>query len=92
MKCSTGFAVYVDVTNQEKHMKENKCPKGVNPKAYEQWKKEDREERAKAVEELYRALFRLEELYEVPSESEHPLEKAYELIWDWADEQGINPE
>ena len=92
MKCSTGFAVYIDVTNQEKRMKENKCPKGVNPKAYEQWKKEDREERAKAVEELYRALFRLEELYEVPSESDHPLEKAYELIWDWADEQGINPE
>lgn len=73
-------------------MKENKCPKGVNPKAYEQWKKEDREERMNALEELYRALFRLEELYEVPSESEHPLEKAYELIWDWADEQGLNPE
>ena len=73
-------------------MKENKCPKGVNPKAYEQWKKEDHEERVKAVEELYSALFRLERLYEVPSESEHPLEKAYELIWDWADEQGLNPE
>lgn len=73
-------------------MNENKCPKGVNPKAYEQWKKEDREERVKAVEELYRALFHLEELYEVPSESEHPLEKAYELIWDWAEEQGLNPE
>ena len=73
-------------------MNENKCPKGVNPKAYEQWKKEDREERMNALEELYRALFRLEELYEVPSESEHPLEKAYELIWDWADEQGLNPE
>ena len=73
-------------------MNENKCPKGVNPKAYEQWKKEDHEERAKAVEELYRALFRLEKLYEVPSESEHPLEKAYGLIWDWAEEQGLNPE
>ena len=44
------------------------------------------------VEELYRALFRLEELYEVPSESEHPLEKAYGLIWEWAEEQGLNPE
>ena len=65
---------------------------GVNPDALRQWKKEDREERAKAVEELYKALFRLEELCEVPSESEHPLEKAYGLIWDWADEQGLNPE
>ena len=35
-------------------MKENKCPKGVNPEAYKQWKEEDREERAEAVEELYR--------------------------------------
>ena len=65
---------------------------GVNPDALRQWKKEDREERAKAVEELYKALFRLEELCEVPSESEHPLEKAYGLIWDWAEEQGLNPE
>ena len=73
-------------------MKENKCPKGVNPEAYKQWKEEDREERAEAVEKLYRAIFRLEELYEVPSESEHPLEKAYGLIWEWAEEQGLNPE
>ena len=68
------------------------CPKGVNPEAYAQWKKEDHEERAKAFGELCHALFRLEELYEVPSESDHPLEKAYELIWDWADGQGLNPE
>lgn len=65
---------------------------GVNPDALRQWKKEDHEERVKAVEELYKALFRLEELCEVPSESEHPLEKAYGLIWDWAEEQGLNPE
>ena len=73
-------------------MKENSCPKGVNPEIYKQWKEEDREERVKALEELYNALFRLEELYEVPSESEHPLEKAYELIWNWAEEEGLNPE
>ena len=73
-------------------MKESKCPKGVNPDVYKQWKEEDREERVKALEELYNALFRLEELYEVPSESEHPLEKAYELIWNWAEEEGLNPE
>ena len=65
---------------------------GVNPDALRQWKKEDHEERAKAVEELYKALFRLEELCEVPSERAHPLEKAYGLIWDWAEEQGLNPE
>lgn len=65
---------------------------GVNPDVYKQWKEEDREERVKALEELYNALFRLEELYEVPSESEHPLEKAYELIWDWAEGEGLNPE
>ena len=65
---------------------------GVNPDVYKQWKEEDREERVKALEELYNALFRLEELYEVPSESEHPLEKAYELIWNWAEGEGLNPE
>ena len=68
------------------------CPKGVNPKAYEQWKKEDHEERVKAVEELYNALWELEELYGVPSESDHPLEKAYGIIWDWAEGEGLNPE
>lgn len=73
-------------------MKESNCPMGVNPDAYKQWKEEDREERVRAVNELYNALFRLEELYEVPIESEHPLEKAYELIWDWAEKEGLNPE
>lgn len=70
-------------------MKENKCPKGVNPEAYKQWKKEDHEERAKAFGELCHALFRLEELYEVPSESDHPLEKAYELIYNFGDENDL---
>ena len=65
---------------------------GVNPEIYKQWKEEDREERVKALNELYNALFRLEELYEVPSESEHPLERAYELIWNWAEGEGLNPE
>ena len=65
---------------------------GVNPDVYKQWKEEDREERVRDVNELYNALFRLEELYEVPSESEHPLEKAYELIWNWAEGEGLNPE
>lgn len=73
-------------------MKESNCPMGVNPDVYKQWKEEDREERVKALNELYNALFRLEELYEVPIESEHPLEKAYELIWDWAEKEGLNPE
>lgn len=73
-------------------MKESNCPMGVNPDAYKQWKEEDREERVKVINQLYNALFRLEELYEVPIESEHPLEKAYELIWDWAEKEGLNPE
>lgn len=73
-------------------MKESNCPMGVNPDAYKQWKEEDREERVKVISQLYNALFRLEELYEVPIESEHPLEKAYELIWDWAEKEGLNPE
>lgn len=73
-------------------MKESNCPMGVNPDAYKQWKEEDREERVKVISQLYNALFHLEELYEVPIESEHPLEKAYELIWDWAEKEGLNPE
>ena len=65
---------------------------GVNPDVYKQRKEEDHEERVKVLKELYNALFRLEELYEVPIESEHPLEKAYELIWDWAEGEGLNQE
>ena len=70
-------------------MTDNKCPKGVNPKAYEQWKEEDRLERVEAFGNLIRALFHLEQLYEVPSESDHPLEFAYEIIYNFGEENGL---
>ena len=69
--------------------KANEWPNGVNPKALAQWKKEDHEERVNAFDDLVRALWRLEELYEVQSESDHPLEKAYELIYNFGDEKGL---
>lgn len=64
---------------------------GVNPKALAQWKEEDRQERAKACSELLDALFKLERLYQVSDESDHPLEKAYELIYDFAESENILP-
>ena len=70
----------------------SKWPNGVNPEAAKRWQEEDHEERVRAVNELYNALWQLEELYEVQSESDHPLEKAYDLIWDWAEGEGLNPE
>ena len=62
---------------------------GVNPDALRQWKKEDHEERVKAFNDLCHALYKLEGLYEVASESDHPLEKAYGLIYDFGEVNGL---
>lgn len=64
-------------------------PNGVNPDAEKQWEEEDRNERIEAFSNLLTALFRVEQLYEVPSESEHPLEKAYALIYEFIESQGM---
>ena len=64
---------------------------GVNPKALAQWKAEDKKERTEACGALIDALFRLEQLYQVSDESDHPLEKAYELIFNFAESEDILP-
>ena len=63
---------------------------GVNPEALAKWKAEDKQERVEAFKDLCRALWKLEQLYEVPSESDHPLEQAYTLIYDFGEAEGIN--
>jgi len=70
-------------------MSKTKFVNGVNPEALRQWKKEDHEERVRACEDVLRAICHLEMLYEVPSESEHPLEQAYALIYDFAESEGL---
>lgn len=62
---------------------------GVNPKAHAKWLAEDREKKINALHDLCTALWRVESLYEVESESDHPLEKAYELIYDFIDSEGL---
>ena len=62
---------------------------GVNPDALRQWKKEDHEKRVRLCEDLFHALWELEDHYEVPSESDHPLEQAYALIYDFAVSEGL---
>lgn len=62
---------------------------GVNPDALRQWKKEDHEKRVRLCKDLLHALWGLEEQYEVPSESDHPLEQAYALIYDFAMSEGL---
>lgn len=66
-----------------------KCPKGVNPDALKKWREEDHNKKVDAFENLCRALYDLEDLFGVVSESDHPLEKAYELIFNFGDEQGL---
>lgn len=73
-------------------MTDNKCPKGVNPTAYKQWKEEDRKEKVTALHDLMTALFKVEQIYEVASESDHPLEQAYALIYDFVENEGFADE
>ena len=70
-------------------MSENKCPNGVNPEFYAKCVAEDREKKATALSNLCTALFEVEDLYEVESESDHPLEKAYELIYGFIESEGL---
>jgi hypothetical protein len=70
-------------------MSENKCPNGVNPEFYAKCVAEDREKKATALHGLCTALWKAEDLYEVESESDHPLEKAYELIYNFIESEGL---
>lgn len=70
-------------------MSENKCPNGVNPEFYAKCVAEDREKKATALRNLCTALFETELLFEVPAESNHPLEKAYELIYGFIESEGL---
>lgn len=70
-------------------MSKTRFVNGVNPEALKRWKEEDRQERIVAFSELLDALFHVERLYEVPSESDHPLEKAYELIYSFIESEGL---
>lgn len=62
---------------------------GVNPEAHAKWVAEDREKKINALSNLCTALFEVERLYEVESESDHPLEKAYELIYGFIESEGL---
>ena len=84
-----GFCSIYKCNQQGKDMKNDKCPKGVNPEAWKVWKNEDRMEKVKALKELCHALFAVESLYAVASESDHPLEKAYELIYSFIESEGF---
>jgi len=63
--------------------------KGINPEFAKRCKEEDRKAKETAFENLCKALWELESLYEVASESDHPLEQAYELIYNFGDKEGF---
>ena len=65
---------------------------GVNPDALKAWKAQDRKEKALALKNLCTALFKVEDLYSVESESDHPLEKAYEIIYSFIESEGLQDE
>ena len=71
-------------------MRKTNFVNGINPEVLAKWKAEDKQEKTEAFKELCRALWRLEQLYEVQSESDHPLERAYELIYEFGEAEGIN--
>lgn len=73
----------------KKVLKEAEWENGVNPDALNKWKDEDRQEKLNAFNETITALFKLEKLFEVVDESGHPLDKAYELIYDFAAQEGF---
>lgn len=70
-------------------MSENKCPDGVSPEFFVKCVAEDRKKKATALSNLCTALFEVEGLYDVESESDHPLEKAYEIIYDFIESEGL---
>ena len=81
------FIGCLDVAKESEN--EKNWPDGVNPMAHAQWLEEDREERIKAFQNLCTALYELERLYEVPSESDHPLEMAYDIIYNFGEKENI---
>lgn len=73
-------------------MSKTRFVNGVNPEALKRWKEEDRQERLVAFHELLHALWELEKLYEVPDEvdnPQHPLEKAYDLIYQFGEDNEL---
>jgi hypothetical protein len=76
----------------KKVIKEAEWKNGVNPDALNKWKAEDRQEKLNAFKEAITALFNLQRLFEVADESGHPLDKAYELIYNFAVQEGLADE
>jgi len=67
-------------------------PNGVNPKALKRWKEEDRQEKIEALHKICQAIWEAERIYEVPDESGHPLDQAYDIISQFIESEGFQDE
>lgn len=71
---------------------DDKTKEGINPKFADACKKADRKEKAEALNRICQAIWGAERLYEVADESGHPLDKAYEIIYDFIVSEGLDIE
>jgi len=67
-------------------------PNGVNPKALKRWEEEDRQEKIEALHKICQAIWDAERIYEVPDESGHPLDQAYDIISQFIESEGFQDE
>ena len=67
-------------------------PNGVNPEARKRWQEEDRQEKIEALHKICQAIWEAEQIYDVPDESGHPLDQAYDIISQFIESEGFQDE
>ena len=67
-------------------------PNGVNPEVHKKWQEEDRQEKIEALHKICQAIWEAERIYEVPDESGHPLDQAYDIISQFIESEGFQDE
>lgn len=77
---------------EEVNPEASKWPNGVNPEALKRWKEEDRQEKIEALHKICQAIWEAERIYEVPDESGHPLDQAYDIISQFIESEGFQDE
>jgi hypothetical protein len=77
---------------EEVNPEEANWPNGVNPEAHKRWQEEDRQEKIAALRKICEAIWEAERIYEVPDESGHPLDQAYDIISQFIESEGFQDE
>lgn len=77
---------------EEVNPEASKWPNGVNPEIHKRWQEEDRQEKIDALHKICQAIWEAERIYEVPDESGHPLDQAYDIISQFIESEGFQDE